>query len=221
MSNSVFESKSFKKFMAMAYGIGASIVIVGALFKILHWPFANEMLIVGMMTEAVIFAISAFEPVHEEWDWSLVYPELAGMEGDGSKMNLSANGDGVSQQLDQMLTEAKIGPELIEGLGTGLRSLSDNVNSMSDLAGATVATKEYAENIRQASESLVGMNSSYSRAVDALNSLADSTENFKETTNQVTDINQTLNASLVDFDKNIKNLNSIYGGMLNAMRPGA
>ena len=75
-----FESKTGKKVMAMAYGLGAAVVIVGALFKILHLPGADAMLIIGMGTEAFIFALSAFEPLHEEWDWSLVHPELAGME---------------------------------------------------------------------------------------------------------------------------------------------
>ena len=214
-----FESKAGKKIMAMAYGLGASIVIVGALFKILHWNFANEMLMLGMFTEAAIFAISAFEPLHEEWDWSLVYPELAGTEGT-EKPSL-ASGETVTQQLDNMLSEAKIGPELIQGLGTGLKSLSDNVSSMADLSGATVATKEYAENVHKANEQLLGMNSSYSRAVSALESLSETTETFKETTSKVANINQTLNDNLVSFDQNIQNLNKVYGGMLNAMRPNS
>lgn len=215
-----FESKRGKRFMAMAYGIGAAIVILGALFKILHLPGADFMLILGMGTEAAIFFISAFEPLHQEWDWSLVYPELAGMEGE-STARVQSSGDPVSQQLDKMLSEAKIGPELIEGLGSGLQSLSTNVSSMADLSGATVATKEYADNLHKANEQLIGMNSSYSRAVNALESLSETTSNFKETTDKVANINATLNESLVSFDQNIKSLNNIYGGMLNAMRPNS
>lgn len=215
-----FESKTGKNVMAKAYGIGAAVVIIGALFKIMHWEGANLMLIIGMGTEGLIFLISAFEPIHEEWDWSLVYPELAGMEGDERpKQGSIAQGDAVSQQLDKMLSDAKIGPELIEGLGSGLKSLSTNVSSMSDLSGATVATKEYADNITKANEQLTGMNSSYGRAVSALDSLSETTENFKETTTKVASINATLNDSLVSFDQNIQNLNKVYGGMLNAMRP--
>ena len=201
--------------------LGAAVVIVGALFKIMHWPGANEMLILGMGTEAVIFMISAFEPIHEEWDWSLVHPELAGMEGDSKPKQAVGSGDAVSQQLDKMLSEAKIGPDLIEGLGSGLRSLSSNVSSMSDLSGATVATKEYADNITKANEQLTGMNSSYSRAVNALDSLSETTETFKETTLKVANINATLNDNLVSFDQNIQSLNKVYGGMLSAMRPNS
>ncbi|MDC0105051.1 gliding motility protein GldL [Bacteroidia bacterium] len=215
---SFFESKTGKNVMAKAYGLGAAVVILGALFKIQHYPGADIMLIVGMGVEAVIFAISAFEPIHEEWDWSLVYPELAGMEGD--KVSLEQGGN-VSQQLDKMLSEAKIGPELIEGLGLGMKSLSTSVSSMADLSGASVATKEYADNVSLANEQIKGMNTSYGRAVSALDSLTETTESFKETTTKVTSINATLNDSLVSFDQNIQNLNKVYGGMLNAMRPNS
>jgi hypothetical protein len=116
-----------------------------------------------------------------------------------------------------MLADAKIGPELIEGLGSGLRSLSENVGNMADLSGATVATKEYVENIQKASSSLVGMNSSYSRAVDALNSLAENADAFKSSTTQLSGVSETL----ASFDQNVQILNSIYGGMINAMRPSS
>lgn len=216
MSKSVFESRKWKKFMGVAYGVGAAIVIVGALFKIMHWKGADAMLIIGMGTEAVIFLISAFEPVHEDLDWTLVYPELAGMEGEGDRGKSSSSGN-VSQQLDKMLAEAKIGPELIEGLGTGLRSLSENVGNMADLSGATVATKEYVENIQKASSSLMGMNGSYSRAVEALDRLAENADVFKNSTNQINNVSDTL----ASFDRNVQTLNNIYGGMINAMRPSA
>jgi gliding motility-associated protein GldL len=214
-----FKSRAGKRTMGVAYGVGAAIVIVGALFKILHLPGADLMLIVGMGTEALIFLISAFEPIHEEWDWSLVYPELAGIgEGSSQKSNTQA-GLSTSQQLDKMLEEAKIGPDLIEGLGTGLQSLSSNVASMADLSGATVATKEYADNVSKANVQLTEMNSSYGRAVSALEGLASTTDSFKETADKVISLNSTLSNDLMEFDQNIQNLNKVYGGMLTAMRP--
>ncbi len=210
MSKSVFESKGFKKLMAMSYGLGASIVIIGALFKIMHWPLADQFLIAGMTTEAIIFAISAFEPIHQELDWTLVYPELAGMDAGPKK-----KADPVAQQLDKMLAEAKIGPELVESLGIGLKSLSTNVSSMADLSNATIATKEYAENVQNASKSINSMTSTYSRAVDALNSLADSTESLKNVSGQIDGVGQTF----TDLQGNLSALNKVYGGMLTAMRP--
>jgi ABC-type transporter Mla subunit MlaD len=88
---------------------------------------------------------------------------------------------------------------------------------MADLSGATVATKEYAENISKASSNLGSMSNSYTRAIEALDSLADSTEAFRSSTTTISQVNANLEA----FDKNIKSLNSIYGGMLNAMRPNS
>ncbi|MCB9252819.1 MAG: gliding motility protein GldL [Flavobacteriales bacterium] len=211
MSKSVFESKGFKKFVSMAYGLGASIVIIGALFKIMHWPLADQFLILGMTTEAIIFAISAFEPVHQELDWTLVYPELAGMDS-GPKPKKA---DPVAQQLDKMLAEAKVGPELVESLGAGLKSLSSNVSNMADLSNATLATKEYADNVQKASNSMSTMSTTYTRAVEALNSLADTTESIKDASGAITGVGQTFS----DLQGNITALNKVYGGMLSAMRP--
>ena len=74
------ETEGYKKFMAKVYGWGAAIVLLGALFKIQHYPGASIMLVVGLSTEAIIFFFSAFEPLHQELDWTLVYPELAGLD---------------------------------------------------------------------------------------------------------------------------------------------
>jgi len=73
------ESKGYKNFMKYVYGWGASVVLIGALFKIQHFPGASAMLTAGLIIEALIFFFSAFEPLHEELDWTLVYPELAGL----------------------------------------------------------------------------------------------------------------------------------------------
>ncbi|TNE78706.1 MAG: gliding motility protein GldL [Bacteroidetes bacterium] len=199
--------------MSMAYGLGAAIVIVGALFKIMHWPGANEMLILGMGTEAVIFVISAFEPIHQEVDWSLVYPELAGMEPDEKKASKPENKGSISQQLDQMLVEAKVGPELISSLGTGLQSLSDNVKGMSSLASASVATNEYTENVQKASKNLEGVTASYNKAIDAMNSLASISEGTKAYQDQM----ETINTEIGKLSRNISSLNAVYGNMLSAM----
>ena len=108
------QGKNFKTFMVRLYGWGASVVIIGALFKIQHWPMSGFFLVLGLGTEAVIFFFSAFEPPHEEVDWSLVYPELAGMEDEDShnRKDRKKKTDQVAQQLDRLMADAKIGPEL-------------------------------------------------------------------------------------------------------------
>ena len=159
--NNLVRSKGYKTFMAYLYGWGASVVIVGALFKIMHWPFANEMLIAGMSTEGIIFFLSAFEPPHKEWDWSLVYPELAGMVDeaalDAGEVEYDENGnpiekapvsdDSLTAKLDKMLEDAHITPELIDRLGQGMQNLADSANSMNNMASVTAATDKFVSNL--------------------------------------------------------------------------
>ncbi len=197
MKNSFLESKGFKSFMAKAYGIGAAVVIIGALFKILHWKGADLMLMVGLLTEAAIFFISAFEPPHAEPDWSLVYPELAGMEPKEKKS--SANKGTITQQLDKMMEEAKIGPDLISSLGNGMRTLSENVTNMKDLSTAAVATDTYTKNVQAAADSLTGINTSYTKAVTAMEGLVNASEGSRE-----------YGAQIEKMTKNLASLNSIY-----------
>jgi gliding motility-associated protein GldL len=131
-----------KKMLHLASCFGASIVIVGALFKIQHWKGSDVAIIAGLGTEAILFIMFGLDIPHEEYDWTLAYPELGGM-GSHEEEAHGVSGLPVSNQLDAMLAEAKIGPELIESLGTGMRSLSDSASKIGDISNATVATNEY------------------------------------------------------------------------------
>ncbi len=159
--NNLVRSKGYKTFMAYLYGWGAAVVIVGALFKIMHWPGANAMLIAGMGVEGVIFFLSAFEPPHKEWDWSLVYPELAGMideaaingdveydeNGNPIEKPMPVSADPLTAKLDKMLEDAHISPELIDRLGQGMQNLADSANSMNNMANVTAATDKFVSNM--------------------------------------------------------------------------
>ncbi|OIO99569.1 MAG: hypothetical protein AUJ98_10775 [Bacteroidetes bacterium CG2_30_33_31] len=202
--------------MAKLYGWGASVVLVGALFKINHYPGAQIMLVIGLLTEAAIFFFSAFEPPHVEPDWSLVYPELAGMYEGYSEESLRQFGlDGgesksVSGELDSMLEDAKIGPELIESLGIGLRNLSDNANKMSDISDASVATGEYTANIRTAANSISELSDSY---VKTSNVLTESTEKIAKSAESIdfSDIDgKAFSNELTKISSNLSALNSVY-----------
>lgn len=212
MSKSFFESKKWKKTMNFIYGVGAAVVIVGALFKILHLPGANIMLSVGLLTEAGIFTISAFEPVHSEPDWSLVYPELAG--GDPSK---KSNGAGVSQQLDSMLSQAKVGPELIESLGSGLTSLSSNVKEMSSLSNAAVATNEYVDATNKATSNMGNIADSSAVVSDSLGSFSSSLSSVMNNLSESEQATAQFKDEIGQLNQNLSNLNNIYGNMLSAM----
>ncbi len=170
--NSLFASKKWKNFMAKLYGFGAAVVIVGALFKIMHWPFAGPMLVIGLGTEAVIFFFSAFEPLHEEVDWTLVYPELAGIndeEGGRGRELAAVKEDGsITGQLDKMLEEAKIGPELLESLGQGFQRLSESTQKLGDIADASVASKEFSDNMSKASGTVSALSQAYERANESV-----------------------------------------------------
>ena len=166
--------KGYKNFMSKVYGWGAAIVIMGALFKINHYTGADQMLIVGLSTEALIFFFSAFEPPHVEPDWSLVYPELAGMYHGGSGTPGAAPKKGfqhksVTQELDDMLAKSKIGPELIESLGEGMRKMSDNVSKMTDVTSTSIATDDFVKNVKDASKSAGELSTSYKKTADVLN----------------------------------------------------
>jgi gliding motility-associated protein GldL len=215
MSKSIFESKGFKKFMGMTYGLGGSVVIIGALFKILHWPGADFMLILGLGTEAIIFAISAFEPIPKEYDWSLVYPELAGM--DPLEKKKDANKGTVSQQLDKMLEEAKIGPELIDSLGIGLKSLSSNINEMASLSNASIATQEYTENIQKASKSIENIGNASENISQSLSSFSGGLSSIVDNLSNTSEQAGAFQSNMSKLNSNISNLNNIYGNMLSAM----
>jgi gliding motility-associated protein GldL len=154
-------SKGYKQFMAKLYGWGAAVVLMGALFKINHYPGANIMLIIGLGTEALIFFMSAFEPLHVEYDWSLVYPELAGMEE-------VENQKTITQRLDKMLEEAKIGPDLINSLGEGMRNLSDNAMKISGVTEAASATDGYVNNLNIAADSVKNLSDVYVKSAEVL-----------------------------------------------------
>ena len=146
--------KRFKNFMAKLYGIGAAVVILGALFKIMHWEGANYMLVVGLGTEAVIFFFSAFEKPATDYDWSLVYPELA--TSDGAERSLS-----VVDQLDTALQDGGIDSALIERLGEGMRSLSETAGSLSGTVDAAGATAAYSEQLNNAASNMENLNALY------------------------------------------------------------
>ena len=138
-----FASKKFKNTMKFVYGWGGAIVIVGAMFKIQHWPGASIMLISGLGIEAGIFTLSAFEPLHEDPNWELAYPELAmgnseDLDHDSELANSrSKNKGSVTDQLDEMLTEAQIDVQLLTRLGDGMRALGDNAAQLKETSTAS------------------------------------------------------------------------------------
>ena len=184
--------------MAKMYGIGASVVIIGALFKIQHWEYAGPLLIAGLGTEALIFFFSAFEKQHEEPDWSLVYPELATPENGKPKR--------VTEQLDNMLQDANIESDLIERLGTGMRHLGEQASKMGDVADASVATKEYSASLQEASSKVTQLGETYAQASENLSGIADASE-----------MGATVGAHMQTMSENLSSLNSMYADQMKQL----
>lgn len=212
--DNLVRSKGYKNFMGKLYGWGAAVVIIGALFKINHWPGAVPMLILGMGTESVIFFLSAFEPLHVEWDWSLVYPELAGMAaaegnaplGGHNGSGFSGSGDPLTQQLDQMLSDAKIGPELIDRLGKGMENLADTAGSLTNVATATATTDKFVSHMDEAATAADELSKAYKRNAETLNNDANLSAGYYE--------------SLKDATVAVSTLSSIYKETAQTLRTG-
>jgi len=202
-----------KKLMGFLYGMGAAVVIVGALFKLQHWPGADIMLIVGLLTEAAIFALSAFEPVEKDLDWSLVYPELAGNEESSikSKAENPAEAQGLlSQKLDNMLKEAKIDGELMASLGNSIKSFEGAAKSISPTLDAMAGQKKYAEEMTTAAAQMEALNNLYKLQLDSASRNATANQ-------EIADNAAKLKEQMQSMTSNIASLNAVYGGMLTAM----
>ncbi len=216
----------FDSIMPKVYGIGAAVVIVGAMFKINHWPGATLMLVAGLSTEAVIFFLSAFQPQHKDPDWAKVYPELAeDYEGEPVKKPVKAgNKESVTRKLDSMMENAKIEPKLIESLGKGLHTMAESTKKMATIGDASVATTEYANNVKAAAKSMSDMNKSYSSTTQALGQMASASNDVKAYHDQVKNVTKQLGAlnavyemELKDANNHMKALNKFYANVTPAM----
>ncbi|QNL22082.1 gliding motility protein GldL [Hyphobacterium sp. CCMP332] len=222
-----FKEVLFKKIMPMVYGIGASVVIVGAMFKILHIPGAGFMLGVGLTTEAIIFFLSAFEPSHDELDWSKVYPELKEESGEfeeEDEFGMPATSENATKKLDDMFNEANINDELLDRLGEGFTKLSETVSGLNNISDAASATNEYADSARSASGKLREMNDSYDKTASAMSELAGASEDAKEYHEQVQQITKNLGAlnsvyelELQDANSHLKAMNKFYSNLSVAL----
>ncbi|MGD1946364.1 MAG: gliding motility protein GldL [Croceivirga sp.] len=211
------QSKSAKKLMNMTYGLGASVVIIGALFKILHWEFGpltgGLLLAIGLITEALIFAISAFEPVDDEYDWSLVYPELANGQSKGNKNEVkeAQESEGIlSRKLDEMLKEANIDAQLFNSLGESIRSFEGAAKDIAPTTDAIQNTQKYSEELSHAAAQMESLNSLYKVQLESASRQASINEEVVENAGA-------LKEQMESLATNLSSLNGVYGGMLSAM----
>ncbi len=194
---SFVHSKGFKYLKNLIIGLGAAVVLIGALFKIQSWPYASEMLTAGLVTEAILFAMLGILGPEKEYYWEKLYPgldehnarvtPLAAGAGAGAADMPGLNGQVVEQQLGGMLSE-------LQGMSKSLGSLK--ALQEADFSGA--------------GEQLKTMNNFYTKLNDAMADLTDSAGEAKIYKEQMSSLN-----------RNLGSLNSVYGNMLNAMSPKA
>ena len=207
------QSLKEKKIMNMVYGLGASVVLVGALFKILHFSIGpltgGLMLTIGLLTEAIIFAVSAFESVDEDLDWSLVYPELSG--GAMGERDEKVDAEGLlSQKLDNMLEEASLDSDKIGRLADSIQSFAGAAENIAPAAESITATTKYSEQLTLAASQMESLNSLYRVQHDSVTRQSDMSDAVAENTDRLKDQMESLAA-------NLSSLNGVYGGMLCAM----
>ena len=209
----ITEAKWYKKMMPKLYGWGAAVVILGALFKIEHLPFASEMLIVGLSLEAIIFFFSAFEKTHEEYEWDKVYPELS-----HDQMTDPANMS-PAQQLDSALEKSKIDNELIESLNEGLRSFGEASTKLNETISAASGISEYNNQIHEGVKNMNALNSLYELQLQASNQQMEATTMFLQNLQASVEDSKNFQEQVSQLAVNLEQMNKVYGGMLTAMNP--
>ena len=202
----IANSKFYKWIMPYLYGWGASLVILGALFKINHYNYANEMLLVGMSIEALIFFMSAFEKAPKEYKWERAYPGI--LDADESE------GATVTQQLDKMLQDVNVDSKTIKELGDGMKKLSKSASGLGDVADGT---KKYNAQMLTASESLEKINDLYMEQIKSSEQQFMATQKMTSNLTSSLDHTSRLHVELSSLSENLNALNNVYGSMLTAM----
>ncbi|MDB2417821.1 gliding motility protein GldL [Flavobacteriaceae bacterium] len=203
------QSKSTKKLFNMAYGIGAAIVILGALFKIQHFSIGpisgGIMLTIGMAVEAAVFFVSAFEPVEEDLDWTKVYPELGDADSEGAGVNGM-----LSQKLDNLLQEAQVDTQLMTNLGNSIKSFHTAAEGLSVASESISSTAKYNEQVELAATQMESLNGLYQVQMENSNKQS-------ELNNAMVENSERLKEQMESLASNLSSLNGVYGGMLSAM----
>ena len=209
----LFKTKRWKTFMGYVYGWGASVVLIGALFKLEHWQYSGLLLTIGLSTEALIFFLSAFEPSVDIPDWGKVYPELREDYELAELEDLKPK-----KGLDQLLGGSELTPELLDKVGKGLNELSNTARGISDISSATLATDMYVKNLGSASESMntfAQINSKANESIDKsvsvlLNSYSDAASHLSQTGTKLSETYNKSNEVIAEGLSSIGNSSKAY-----------
>lgn len=232
-----FETKSGKYLKNLIIGVGAGVVLLGALFKLQHWPGAGLMLTIGMCTEAFIFCLLGLLPPHKDYYWERYYPNLdenphveAYKKGVKFKPPVSALGESsggagssTTASLDKMLEEANINAPNLKRLNENFQKFGQTVDQMKDITDVTAATGTYSQSAREAADALGQMKDTFIGATNTLqsfNNAADSTTQFHQQVQVLSknlgSLNQIYEVELQDANNHLKAMNKFYSNLVNA-----
>ena len=215
------------------YSFGAAIVILGALFKLTHWSIGpltgNVTLAIGLVTEAIIFIIFAFDaPKSEEsYAWENVYPELLDKDANPNPKHSSLGIQSaevkelevsLSDKLDKMLADAKLDVNLFERLRTGIDKFSSSVDQINQTVDVTGATQRYNDQLTLAASHLESMNALYALQLEHGKTQTEYSKKYVEDMQRSAAHSEKFNEELTGLTSNLNSLNRVYGGMLIAMK---
>ncbi|MEH0158709.1 gliding motility protein GldL [Limibacter armeniacum] len=223
-----FNEKFNRVWVPKITAVGAAVVIVGALFKLQHWPGAGPMLIVGLGAEAFLFllgAIAPTPPVDKHYNWENVYPQLLTDEVKAVETSSRSSNGGALVAIDKMIENANLTPETFKSFGSGMEKLNASVAQMRDLSNSAAASDEYTKSLQVATRSMGELNKSFSGTAEAMNAMAGASKDAKEYHMQVQAVSKNLGAlnavyemELKDANNHLKAMNKFYGNLSSAMQ---
>jgi gliding motility-associated protein GldL len=204
------KSPGYSKFTGLAYGLGASVVIIGALFKIMHWPGAGIVLTIGMCTEAFLFALSAFDPPHKEWKWNLVYPELEAGDEESSSKKKGKKGEEEDNTLPQIQNIKKLVDEQMTSLVGGVQKLNETAGQLNNLSSAAAVSEDYTKNLAMASSAAGAFAASQKNLKDSSDSLVSSYQSIASSIGSASQGSKNFADQIDGINKNISTINSVF-----------
>jgi gliding motility-associated protein GldL len=231
-----FETKQGKYIKNLIIGVGAGVVLLGALFKLQHWPFAGVMLTAGMCTEAFIFCLLGILPPHKDYYWERYYPNLdENPHVEAYKKGLkftpptaalgstAGSGSNATASLDKMLEDANLNAPNLKRLNDNFQKFGQTVDQMKDITDVTAATGSYSQSAREAADALGQMKNTFIGAtttMQSFNAAADSTAQFHEQVQVLSrnlgSLNQIYEVELQDANNHLKAMNKFYSNLVNA-----
>lgn len=223
------QKRKFKVGINNIVSWGATVVIIGLMAKLQHWPWGDWMIVLGLGTEALLFLILGFQREGDDVDWTRVYPELAedyrGELPDVSARPVQAAGIGHTAALDKMLQDAKISPDLIGNLGDGLRSFGDKVAAISNVSDASFATSQFTEKVKSASHGFDQLNVAFEKASADLANIGSASSDAKIYQEQVgklasnlQQINAVYELELNESGQKLKSISQHYDSIAETLK---